>query len=94
MNGNFELKRTDDGVYLHLSLNNGQKFSVCIHDGRLVVHDLSWNDFFMGGKKSLTREAVLAITHSEIPLDNDVLGKMYDFIDLAGIAPKDRETVD
>jgi hypothetical protein len=62
MNGAFQL--TEEVLYLQLP--DGRRISLSFGETALTIHDISWNRYHMGEKKTLTRDAILAIEHSEI----------------------------
>lgn len=84
LTGTFRLR--EDG-YLYLTLPDGRSFSLCMTDEGLLIHDLSWNEFYKGEGKTMTREQILALTHSDLSADKDLIRNVYRFMDVAGIPP-------
>lgn len=81
LSGAFQL--TEEILYLQLP--DGRRISLRFGETALTVHDISWNRYHMGEKKSLTRDAILAIEHSEIIHSNTSCKSVFDFIDNAPV---------
>ena len=81
LSGAFQL--TDEILYLQLP--DGRRISLSFGETALTIHDISWNRYHMGEKKTLTRDAILAIEHSEIVHSDKACKVIFDFIDNAPV---------
>ncbi len=81
--GTFEI--SPDAI--SLSLPDGRRFTLVFHENKLVIHDVSWNQYFTGERTTLTRDAILAIQHSEIETGPSTILSVMKFMDNTPVPP-------